>query len=580
MNPRSMLSSFLTTVAGFLMLPALLGVADADSGDALTGNAWSPNTGWISFNCTNGSCNNSDYGVSVGSGSFVRELNGHAWSSNLGWISFNATDLTGCPVGTCSARMNTTNGELYGWAKALSANGSQAGGWGGWIKLRGSTYGVLANGAKWTGYAWGGGPVTGTGESSPYIGGNAETGWISFRGYTAEDVPQLYGVEAAVATNAVGPRSISCGVSVPMAPMNTDVTWSVIVDATKVPGPYTYEWYLPGGNTFNGAVTSSVTAPYYMAGVKKAAVTVTANGIPYVVDCDSAPIAGQPSPWYPQVVIGVVNLDGVDDSITVTPGGTPQAGISSISLGGEINCYDGTVAGIEDCDFPVTTTFDSAFIVDMGLTGDASRNGADFVLPASPPISYIDATMEIPVSHSNWLIPDAACPYTNPTATCTMNIKLCADQSLSPYSANGVVCEGGETNCLGNYDDYNCANTSPTGWYVLTVNKAPPPPPTLGVCKPAPAITKPGKQVTWSVVPGSVLNGVLPFTYVWTAIHPNGGVVPLEDEIVDPIITDTSATKTYSTYGIKKAHVTITDALGRVLERDCSTARMTIFEER
>lgn len=560
------------------MIPSLFGIVEADSADPVSGHAWSPNTGWVSFNCTNDSCGSSDFGVSVGSGAFTRLLSGHAWSSNLGWISFESSDLTGCPSGTCSARMNTGTGELSGWAKALSAEGAEAGGWGGWIKLRGATYGVLANGVKWTGYAWGGGAVTGTGEMSPYIGGTAETGWVSFRGYTTDDVPQVYGVNAATTTNAEGPRSISCGVNTQLAPLNSNVTWSVFVDATKVPGPYTYEWYLPGGNTFTGAVTSSVTAPYYIAGYKRAGVTVTANGIPYVVDCDAAPVSGSPATWYSYVIIGGVDLDAWDPTVTAGP---YQAGMGqSISFEGDIHCYGEGVGVNEVCDFPVTEPFNNAFIVDMGSS--PSRNGADYVLPAAPIITYIEdrdgaSDMEVNVTHNNWAIVDSVCPYTNPTPTCQANFILCADQTLSPYSATGVICEASETNCGGgSYGDNNCNSG---GWQSFQIAKAPPPPPEQGICKATPSITKPGREVTWSVVPGSVVYGLPPFTYEWEAVPPQSGTVPPEDVITDVDINDTQATKTYSTYGIKRVKVTVTDSLDRTLERECVSARMTIYEE-
>ena len=69
---------------------------------AITGWGWSDTIGWISFNCiTDGSnCATSAYGVTVtpgqelGSGNLnpaIRnaDLSGYAWSPNIGWISFN-----------------------------------------------------------------------------------------------------------------------------------------------------------------------------------------------------------------------------------------------------------------------------------------------------------------------------------------------------------------------------------------------------------------------------------------------------------------------------------------------------------
>ncbi len=55
-----------------LLLPLVLVASifalhvSAATTDNLSGYAWSPNIGWISFNCTNtGSCATSPYGVSV-----------------------------------------------------------------------------------------------------------------------------------------------------------------------------------------------------------------------------------------------------------------------------------------------------------------------------------------------------------------------------------------------------------------------------------------------------------------------------------------------------------------------------------
>lgn len=121
----------------------------AGTGDNLSGYAWSENTGWLSFNCTNtSSCSTADYGVKVAADGL---MSGFAWSDAVGWVSFNSSDLTACPSGTCEARMNPDNGQVSGWAKALGASG----GWDGWISLRGTNYGVSVTGCRWQNYAWG-----------------------------------------------------------------------------------------------------------------------------------------------------------------------------------------------------------------------------------------------------------------------------------------------------------------------------------------------------------------------------------------------------------------------------------------
>ncbi len=151
------------------------------------GFAWSGNIGWISFNSKN--CDTNIDGRSDASiagcppvGSFVQgygvnlnadnTLSGYAWSPNIGWISFNRSD-TGVPPGapyngaeTYIAKLDGSN-NLTGWAKVTSTGGT----WDGWIKLSkdssdgGPAYGVRLNVAQFSGYAW---------------GNNVVLGWVSF----------------------------------------------------------------------------------------------------------------------------------------------------------------------------------------------------------------------------------------------------------------------------------------------------------------------------------------------------------------------------------------------------------------
>ena len=147
-------------ILGFLLL-ALIAIeeiaspnlkASASSSHNLSGYAWSDTIGWISFNCTNtSSCTTADYGVHINESTGV--MSGYAWSSNVGWVSFNQSDLSLCPSAPCSA--TASEGALAGWAKALSANDAESGGWDGWISLRGADYGVEINGTSVEGYAWG-----------------------------------------------------------------------------------------------------------------------------------------------------------------------------------------------------------------------------------------------------------------------------------------------------------------------------------------------------------------------------------------------------------------------------------------
>ncbi|MFA5767512.1 MAG: hypothetical protein WC919_06305, partial [Candidatus Paceibacterota bacterium] len=145
----------------------LAGFAAASEGDNLSNYAWSENIGWISFNCTNGaSCAVSDYGVNIDPNS--GEFSGEAWSENIGWISFNRTETGAPPAAPYQetgldyiAKIDLGSGEVTGWARALSFGG----GWDGWIKLRGDSYGATAD--------------TGTGAFSGWAWSDMVIGWIS-----------------------------------------------------------------------------------------------------------------------------------------------------------------------------------------------------------------------------------------------------------------------------------------------------------------------------------------------------------------------------------------------------------------
>ncbi|KKT82454.1 MAG: LamG domain protein jellyroll fold domain protein, partial [Candidatus Giovannonibacteria bacterium GW2011_GWC2_44_9] len=148
--------------------------SSAPSSYNLSGWAWSGTVGWQSFNSTNqgGSV---DYGVNADSGGI---MSGYAWSDQVGWISFNET--SGCQTDPdCQAQLSLATGEVSGWARARTPVGHpQAGGWDGWIHLRGT--------AVWDGWAWGADVV----------------GWVHFKGLS-------YGVLGS-GTACVNPTPI-CG---------------------------------------------------------------------------------------------------------------------------------------------------------------------------------------------------------------------------------------------------------------------------------------------------------------------------------------------------------------------------------
>ncbi|MCX6758955.1 MAG: PKD domain-containing protein [Candidatus Nealsonbacteria bacterium] len=155
---KKFLAITITLFAVFSFL--FTGEVQAGSGDNVSGWAWSENIGWISFNCTNqGTCGTGNYGVNINSdGTF----SGYAWSEHIGWIHF-------APAGpyptlpNYSTKVDTTgSGEVSGWARALNYGD----GWDGWIKLKGSNYGVYIN--------------TENGEFSSWAWSDMVIGWISF----------------------------------------------------------------------------------------------------------------------------------------------------------------------------------------------------------------------------------------------------------------------------------------------------------------------------------------------------------------------------------------------------------------
>jgi len=151
-------------------------------------------------------------------------LKGYAWSPHFGWISFDRditglppespTDLCGdLPTEECIARVDMTLGgdvcggnqyDICGWARVISAcqdnlwdgskctgsgAGNRAGGWDGWIKLRGvwddgagnsGNYGLVwkKETQEVEGWAWSGNANAGEGP-----------GWISFNSRTSGGTP-------------------------------------------------------------------------------------------------------------------------------------------------------------------------------------------------------------------------------------------------------------------------------------------------------------------------------------------------------------------------------------------------------
>lgn len=199
-------------VAGFIFkdlnFSSLIKQVDvkAAATDNVLGFAWSENIGWISFNAVNCDTDSNgfidtdimvqgcggdnitdivfDYGVNIDSenGNF----SGYGWSSNIGWISFeqgeatpdgfafsaNCDDPAACDdIGDgCTACYNSTNKNVYGWAKILSLGGD------GWLKMSDDSI------AAWSGNGVSIDAITGEFSGWAWNANNtgAGIGWVSF----------------------------------------------------------------------------------------------------------------------------------------------------------------------------------------------------------------------------------------------------------------------------------------------------------------------------------------------------------------------------------------------------------------
>ena len=169
----------LLVVAGIFSLSYRVERAQSSSGVAVTGWAWSENTGWVSLNCLNdSSCASNSFGLTLNNNTNL--LSGYAWSENIGWVKFGG--LSSFPSGSGTSPSDAalqSNGTITGWARACagtstgdcSTMASRSDGWDGWIALSGtasdgSPYGVTTNlnPSYLANYAW----------------GSDNVGWVSF----------------------------------------------------------------------------------------------------------------------------------------------------------------------------------------------------------------------------------------------------------------------------------------------------------------------------------------------------------------------------------------------------------------
>ncbi len=140
-----------------ILLPFVSSAQTFSSPANLSGYAWSGNIGWISFNVpTSGAAIQTD-----------GTLTGYAWSEHIGWIQFGG--LSGCPSGSCTARIDFDTNAFSGWGRALNYGD----GWDGWLSLSSDNqtgspaYGIAVN-------------TAGTFQSGSYAWSDMVMGWTNF----------------------------------------------------------------------------------------------------------------------------------------------------------------------------------------------------------------------------------------------------------------------------------------------------------------------------------------------------------------------------------------------------------------
>lgn len=220
-------------VENCLTYPAAPGCVDGDE----TG------VGWISLTNKNLDPDGSiPYSVTIND---AGKASGYAWTNaggnpdngfqnGLGWVDFNpqdhcVADLDGAlddlsssgryeakncnPDGGGSPGVFRSGNSLVGWVRfveiAKASVSGNSGGWSGWIRLNGATYGVVINADNTlSGYGW-----NGETDLSPTDGNMAEgLGWINFSGAKLEEIimPQCGSAQAPRCPDQGAPASNLC----------------------------------------------------------------------------------------------------------------------------------------------------------------------------------------------------------------------------------------------------------------------------------------------------------------------------------------------------------------------------------
>ena len=131
------------------LTPQPAGAQSVDQSRNIIGHAWSENIGWVSFNCANhhqvcandrsllcgldsdcpgagdvclSECSSSDYGVTLDE--TTGGLSGYAWSPAVGWVSFNRRTCNGDDDDEDKGKFCTTNNECNSNSCPLNGPGA------------------------------------------------------------------------------------------------------------------------------------------------------------------------------------------------------------------------------------------------------------------------------------------------------------------------------------------------------------------------------------------------------------------------------------------------------------------------
>lgn len=190
------MKKLLLILAFILVLPAL---SYADTGDNVSGFAWSYNTGLIKLNnCVNNICDPVAYGVNIDSNTGAFE--GYGWSPNVGWVDFTGGN---CGTGAHATFAGNGSATISGWIKVISASqaGNNSGGWNGCIKMagqavNGASYGVtISSGTspqQFSGQGWNANSATVPAQFDQMVGES----WVDFTG--ARYVKELSSIDLSI----------------------------------------------------------------------------------------------------------------------------------------------------------------------------------------------------------------------------------------------------------------------------------------------------------------------------------------------------------------------------------------------